>query len=63
MEPVEAEMKLSRQPLPVTVRFEGEQMDIDYWMILLSKRAEFRGDQVQIFQDNSFKIYPRAVND
>lgn len=52
-----------RQPQPVTVTIEGEWPDINYWLRQLSNRAEFKGDMVQSISVNSFKIYPRAVND
>lgn len=52
-----------RQPLPVTVTIEGEEIDINYWVSKLSKAAEFAGDMSQRLSLRVFKIYPRAVND
>lgn len=52
-----------RQPKPVVVSFSGEQVDIDYWLPHLKRRAEFKGDMTQQNGPLSFTIYPRAVND
>ena len=52
-----------RQPKPVTVSLEGEMEDITSWMRALMRRAEAHGDMAQQINNNSFKIYPRAVND
>lgn len=63
MEPIEAEMKLPRQPEPVRIEvFGNDQEDIRYWLRDLARRATFKGDIVEV-QDNSFTIYPRTVND
>lgn len=52
-----------RQPLPVTVTLEGELQDVLGWMPHLRHAAEYKGDLTQDTGPNSFKIYPRAVND
>ncbi len=52
-----------RQPKPVKVTLEGEQVDIDYWRNHLMRAAEFKGDTAMYFNRNIFMIYPRAVND
>lgn len=52
-----------RQPQPVTVIFDGDRVDIEYWINLLQRRAEFKGDMTQRLSPSSFKIFPRAVND
>lgn len=51
-----------RQPQPVRVTLEGEQVDIDFYISRLARSAEFKGDMVQR-NGNTFTIYPRAVND
>lgn len=52
-----------RQPLPVTVKVEGDSVDVAYWLRGLRNFVEYRGDNVQRIDDASFKIYPHAVND
>jgi hypothetical protein len=52
-----------RQPKPVEVTLIGEDIDVDYWMSQLMRRAEFKGDMVQLKHGSAFIIYPRAVND
>jgi hypothetical protein len=59
-----------RQPKSVLVRIDGEREDVDYWLRELTRRAEFKGDQVQIvnnikgvYGNAQFRIHPRAVND
>lgn len=63
-----------RQPKPVTVTIQGEQSDVDYWWRELSRRAGFKGDNVENFTTDytiahknpitrGFSIFPRAVND
>jgi hypothetical protein len=58
-----------RQPQPVEVRVSGHELDTAYWCRELMRRAEFKGDMVQIISTDAgtevmtFKIYPRAVND
>lgn len=52
-----------RQPLPVKVTIEGDEIDVLYWMRDFMRRAGFKGDMVQQNLHNSFMIYPRAVND
>lgn len=52
-----------RQPLPVTIRFEGDPRDVDFWLRELLRRAEYKGDTTQRLGPSTFKIYPRAVND
>lgn len=52
-----------RQPKPVKIVFEGEPMDIAYWKQRLMRAAEFKGDMTQSQGLDTFKIYPRAVND
>lgn len=56
-------MNFGRQPKPVTVRLDGDPIDVREWLRILRNRAEFKGDQVQSLDDSSFRIYPRAVND
>lgn len=53
-----------RQPEPVSVIFEGNQIDVDYWYIRFQKLAESAGDITMSLHNRSgFRIYPRAVND
>ena len=52
-----------RQPKPVSVFFEGELVDIEYWINYLKRCAEFKGDNTDLVGKSGFKIYPRAVND
>lgn len=55
-----------RQPEKVTVRFEGDPRDVQYWMRHFARAAEFKGDQVQlpfVGDCSFFTIYPRAVSD
>jgi hypothetical protein len=58
-------MDFGRQPLPVKVSFDGHPDDILYWRRELMRRAEFKGDSVEVGPDgrHQFTIYPRAVND
>jgi len=53
-----------RQPKPVIVTIDGEQVDVFYWLGKLGSYSEFKGDSV-IHESgkNRFHIYPRAVND
>ncbi len=64
------EQPFGRQPKSVLVRIDGEREDVDYWLRELTRKAEFKGDQVQIvtnikgvFGNAQFRIHPRAVND
>lgn len=57
-----------RQPLPVTVIIVGQhELDVAYWHAEFSRRAGFKGDLVHQHHMNglqqTFVIYPRAVND
>lgn len=53
-----------RQPKSVTVTVEGnDPRDVAYWVNELSRRAEFKDDQVQRIHPSAFIIHPRAVND
>lgn len=53
-----------RQPKPVTVTVaEGEHEDIVNFTNALMSFAEHRYDLVVRNSPNSFRIYPRAVND
>lgn len=52
-----------RQPLPVLVTIEGEDIDIGEWLGRLQRAAEYKGDVTVFIHPNKFKIYPRAVND
>ncbi len=52
-----------RQPLPVTVTIEGDEIDIAYWLTRLKRAAESQGEATVFSPPNKFKIYPRAVND
>jgi hypothetical protein len=52
-----------RQPQPVKITLEGDPIDVIPWMRALMRRAESSGDMAQKINDNSFMIYPRAVND
>lgn len=52
-----------RQPQPVNVQLHGDTIDVDYWMTVLMRRAEFKGDLVAKITHTMFRIYPRAVND
>jgi hypothetical protein len=56
-------MDFGRQPKPVKVILEGDPIDVTSWMRALMRRAESSGDMAQQINDNSFTIYPRAVND
>ena len=62
-------MDFGRQPQPVNVTIEGEPEDVAYWTRELARRSEFKGDMVQrangisLRRTDSFKIFPRAVND
>lgn len=55
-------MDFGRQPKPVKVTVSGEPQDVAYWRQYLAQRAAFKGDQV-VHADDSFIVYPRAVND
>jgi hypothetical protein len=53
-----------RQPQPVTVRLEGDKLDVEFWLLRLATAAEYKGDSTVMQRKNSFfVIYPRAVND
>ncbi len=52
-----------RQPKPVTVTLEGEDVDVKYWIQLLMRYASNSGDNIERPNQYSFRIYPRAVND
>lgn len=61
-----------RQPMPVKVVITGETEDVMYWSRELARRAEFKGDMVQLGvgrheagkpSTKEFTIFPRAVND
>jgi hypothetical protein len=55
-----------RQPLPVTVRIEGDRPDVEFWLLRLATAAEYKGDSAVIHHrkfHSYFTIYPRAVND
>lgn len=52
-----------RQPKPVTLIAEGEQVDIDYWKRLIVSLASGQGADCDTYDGNKITIYPRAVND
>lgn len=52
-----------RQPQRVTIILLGENEDIDYWIIELRRRLEFKGDIIQQLKRDTLVIHPRAVND
>lgn len=52
-----------RQPQPVTIVLTGAPIDVSYWKQRLMRAAEFKGDMTQNQGLDTFKIYPRAVND
>lgn len=60
-DPTERE-PFGRQPKPVRVILEGDPIDVRYWMLELTTRAEFKGADVSQTA-KSFTIYPRAVNE
>lgn len=55
--------------MPVEVKISGDERDTEYWCRELMRRAQFKGDMVQLISSDAghevmtFKIYPRAVND
>jgi hypothetical protein len=51
-----------RQQQPVSVRVEGEQIDVDEIIRKFIRVAESAGDNTER-RGNLFMIYPRAVND
>lgn len=58
------EEHFGRQPLPVTVIIRGsDPRDVDYWRQEFMRRSQFKGDMVQQNTNDTFTIYPRAVND
>lgn len=52
-----------RQPKPVKITFEGEQIDIDYYMNVIRSFIENRSYDNAVRAGNVVTIYPRAVND
>lgn len=52
-----------RQPLPVTVNISGEDEDIRFWKQKFKLVAENTSAQTVNLTFETFKIYPRAVND
>lgn len=52
-----------RQPKPVTITIRGDDIDVEYWMREIMRRAEHAGDIATKTDDGRFVIYPRAVND
>lgn len=52
-----------RQPRPVKVTIDGDQIDVDFWLRALMNRGESSGDMTQKINQRCFMIYPRAVND
>lgn len=52
-----------RQPEPVTVTVEGNELDMLEWTRFFMLRAQYAGDTVTQFGPGVFRIYPRAVND
>ena len=63
MEPTQNEMNFGRQPKPVMITINGEDIDVDFWMRKFIVLAESAGDMTRKFNSRCFKIYPRAVND
>ena len=51
------------QPKPVSVFFEGELIDVEYWINYLKRCAEFKGDLAERVGSRGFRIFPRAIND
>ena len=56
-------MNFGRQPQKVTVTLAGDPEDVGYWRGQLARLAEFKGDTVAKITNDSFVIFPRAVND
>ncbi len=56
-------MDFGRQPEKVTVTLSGDMRDVVYWQTELSRRAQFKGDNIVRVRDGEFIIYPLAVND
>ncbi len=56
-------MDFGRQPQPVSVVLHGAPEDVAYWRRELARRAEFKGDNVELQREDRFVIHPRAVND
>lgn len=51
-----------RQPQPVLVAMTGDLRDVEHYMAILRRAAEYSGD-ITHRMGNQFQIYPRAVND
>lgn len=51
-----------RQPKPVTLYFEGEQIDVEYYLSKVRRCIEYHGDDLSC-SGNTICVYPRAVND
>lgn len=56
-------MNLPRQRQPVKVTLSGDAEDIEYYLPILKRAAEARGEDTNMSQPYAFTIYPRAVND
>lgn len=52
-----------RQPQPVTIHINGEQIDVEYWRNKLMHYVENQGPDVNPIGYGAFRIFPRAVND
>lgn len=52
-----------RQPKPVKVTLEGDNIDIDFWYREFSRCADQLSANTVQKHRNIFTIYPRAVND
>lgn len=52
-----------RQPKPVKVILTGDPIDVEYWKRIFKMRVDGLGDNTQDHLNNTFTIYPRAVND
>jgi hypothetical protein len=52
-----------RQPKPVKVTLEGDQIDIEYYLYKLTNAIERNSYDSAVRHNNTFTIYPRAVND
>lgn len=56
-------MDFPRQPEPVTITIEGDPIDVEFWLRHFIRAAEYKGDMTQQTSSQSFRIFPRAVND
>lgn len=51
-----------RQPQPVTILLQGEDIDVSYWLSKLRRFLENQGPYISV-GTSSIRIYPHAVND